>query len=332
MNGRRDGPRAVALPLLLPPSSSAAGEHLQPAAVVGGAPSLVKAQNKSPQEGDGTRCRDLPFTAIRATNADGQHAALTCKRWRCDDCGRTLKRRLRKAFLGAIEQNPDLRRFFTLTLNGAARNLPLPERYAELSRAFSKFRRRMSRAQGRAFPYALVREPHKDGTPHVHGLTDRFVPFRELAATWAACGGGYVDIRYVDPQRAGAYLTKYLSKDGRPPPKGHRKYAAGGGIKLEGIRPKGAGGWWVEVMGTRLDGSAGWVVADPAGPHIARLALHRWLDDTGPPLREAIAARVAATERDAAQRRLVEPLEALADGLAPCVVCGSTDHDVHRAA
>lgn len=273
---------------------------------------------------DGTRCRHMPFAYIRAAaNDSDEMLALSCKRWRCEDCGPGLKKRLRTAFQDAIAANPDLRRFFTLTMPGKTRQLDLEGRYVALSKAFAAFRKRMAKIQGRAFPYALVREPHRDGTPHIHGLTDRFVPFAQLRQVWADCGGGYVDIRFVDPHRAAAYLSKYLSKDGNPPPKGMRKYAAGGGVALVNVRPKGKGGHHLEVK----TGSGEWIVPSDSGEAFMQL---KWLTSRDRE-RERLAHRhEAARELNVRLRAEAARVAALraARAVPCCVVCGGA-HEVH---
>lgn len=198
---------------------------------------------------EGSKCRHLPFGIVRARHGD-EVAAMSCKQWRCDDCRPMLRKRLRKAFVAATEANPDLRRFFTLTMPGTTRQLDLEQRYVAISAAFQRFRQKMAKLQGRTFPYALVREPHRDGTPHIHGLTDRFIPRKQLQRLWGESGGGVVgvDIKLVDPHRAAAYVSKYLVKDNATMlPKGMRKYASGGGVKLWGVRPRGDGSWFVEL-------------------------------------------------------------------------------------
>ena len=247
---------------------------------------------------------------------------MRCKRWGCPECGPWLKRRLRKA-IAAAAQERDLRRFFTLTLpsewhpttsrSGQRRpnpnwnGRPVKDAYAELSAAWHRFQkkvnahnapkaRRRPRGQARGpkhaapvkgprLAYGLVREPHKDGTPHFHGLVDQYLPFQTLSKLWAESGGGYADIRLVDTQRVAAYLSKYLSKDGNPPPKGCRKYATGGGVRFENVRPKPSakGTWNVEVKLDKPLGTLEWIPVYDPGTYIG--LLQRGVDVKRPQLR-----------------------------------------------
>lgn len=199
-------------------------------------------------------CGDLPASRIRLRNLDdGRTQAMRCKLWGCRECGPWLKRRLRRSIAAACNARPDLRRFFTLTLPGewhptrlaGGRRVPNPAwngqdtaaAYAFMAAAWTKFAKRVERHFGRRLSYGTVKEPHADGTPHFHGLVDAYIPHAKLAQFWAEVGGGYCDIRLVDTHRVSAYLSKYLSKDGQAPPRGHRKYATGGGVRFENVRP-----------------------------------------------------------------------------------------------
>ena len=248
---------------------------------------------------------------------------LRCKQWGCASCGPWLKARLRRSIIATCNARPNLRRFYTLTLPGEwhrgrvrdGQVVPNPswngatriEAYQELNRVWAKFAKRMERSTGHRLAYGSVREPHADGTPHIHGIIDDFLPWAKLRDLWNESGGGYADIRYVDTSRVAGYLSKYLSKDGNPPPKGCRKYATGGGVKFENVRPprpapRGelVSEWVVERM--EVDGS--W--------HPVRMRGHfKGLRD----------AMVASAEL----RRLRD----VAVDLVVCVVCGA-DHEVHR--
>lgn len=212
---------------------------------------------------------------MRARQADVV-VRLRCKQWGCKSCGPWLKRRLRKSIVQACNLNTQLRRFYTLTLgsewhrwkhgpngdlvpNPAWNGSTRAEAYQELNRVWAAFAKRMERKLGHRLAYGSVREPHKNGTPHIHGLMDMFVSKEKLSQFWAEAGGGHTQIAWVEPHRVAAYLSKYLSKEGNPPPKGCRKYATGGGVKFENVRPprpprkEDASPWIVERQ--EVDGS-----------------------------------------------------------------------------
>lgn len=241
-------------------------------------------------------CEALPESRIRVRNLDdGRALPMRCKRWACRDCGPWLKRRLRRAIHCAADRH-DLRRFVTLTLTGewhptrlvGGRRVPNPgwngrseaDAYRFMSECWVKFQKKVERHRGYKLKYGAVREAHGDGTPHVHGLIDNYLPFAKLQQWWNEVGGGMANIKLVDAQRVAAYLSKYMSKDGRPPPKGFRKYATGGGVRFENVRPPrpppvprhrpaaAVAEWMVETV--NADGS--WSAPFDPGPAIGNLA------------------------------------------------------------
>jgi hypothetical protein len=90
----------------------------------------------------------------------------------------------------------------------------------EIQKPYSNARRQLARSRVRAsgtMTYAWVLEPHKDGAPHVHMVTDQsYVDFAWLRELWASCCG--VMSAWVYGERvyqaggACAYLCKYISK------------------------------------------------------------------------------------------------------------------------
>jgi hypothetical protein len=236
-----------------------------------------------------------------------------------------MKRRLRRAFCWAAEEHPHLSRFLTVTLTGPwhrettwggprrpnpAWNGSTPrEAVQELSRMWAEFCKKVERFSGQRLQYAAVREPHEDGTPHMHALVGSFLPKEKLSQWWADVGGGYTRIELVDPQRVGAYMSKYLSKEVCPVPKGCRKYATGGGVKLREVRgpPRTAppGSWWLE----------------------SRLEDGRWWGEIDGGAAVAWAMRMAARPPDAEREALRAKLAAMAHRvqvvpLPPCDVLG----------
>lgn len=255
-----------------------------------GAPSLVKGhqalgKNNSPR---GFRpCPRLPADRIRLQSLEGDHkCAMRCKSWGCElSCGPWLKARFVKVARQQA-QALGLRRFLTLTLGPEARDLPVPERFRLMSKVWAKWQKRVVRhpthhdKNGRprykaTFTAIWVREVHKDGTPHMHVLIDRYLDQKWASKSWHECGGGKIlDIKAVDQQRVVAYVTKYLAKslgvqvkDLKDPLKGIRRYGALGEASVRGVYPvkKGTDAWgvfWRPDVRAWWDAGLEWVMAD----------------------------------------------------------------------
>lgn len=88
---------------------------------------------------------------------------------------------------------------------------------SELGKELSKYLKRVRKECEGTFRYSLVYEPHKDGFPHVHALIHelpggRAVRLKTLKYQWKL---GWSKPELVrDPNKCGAYVAKYLTKDG----------------------------------------------------------------------------------------------------------------------
>lgn len=102
----------------------------------------------------------------------------------------------------------------TLTFDNRAPDpLENPKYY---SLAWNTFLKRLRRKYP-TIRFARVVELTRSGRPHFHVLLDRYVPQRYVSWAFASCGGGKVaDCRYIDPGRAGHYITKYVTKSYDP--------------------------------------------------------------------------------------------------------------------
>ena len=88
--------------------------------------------------------------------------------------------------------------------------------------------------------YVSVLEFQKTtGLAHLHIVIDRYIDQAWAKEAWSAVGGGqHVDIRHVDAHRAGAYLSKYLSKELLVnAPSGMRRVTTSRSIKLNEKKP-----------------------------------------------------------------------------------------------
>lgn len=227
-------------------------------------------------------CRKLPKEQIRLAGPEGQTAAMRCKAWDCPDCGPWLQARLEDAIHAAVDQRPELTRFFTLTLEPQARRWEQERQVERLSQARRRLREALARRYDERPTLLWVIEPHEDGTLHLHGLVDRYVPQDWLSEKWNQAGGGQVvDIRKPDVHRAARYLTKYLSKTPADLPDGTHRYGASQDLELE-VRPRGDGTWDVQVSlgpAKHPDQDTFWHSAGAAGVALI-LAIN---SDRGPP-------------------------------------------------
>lgn len=212
-------------------------------------------------------CTALPAGRIRLVNlADpSKTAPIRCKRWNhhsCSNCGDWMRGRFIRVTREQAQEH-NLTRFLTLTLGPEARDLPLRDQFKLMSKAWASFRKRVAekpthvRKDGTPATKPLsaiwVREQHKDGSPHLHVVIDRYLPQRWVSQTWERCGGGpIVDIRKCSIDRIVAYISKYLAKglnaSSDREVQHFRRYGATGDASCEGVYPvkRTDDPWWVE--------------------------------------------------------------------------------------
>jgi len=86
--------------------------------------------------------------------------------------------------------------------------------------------------------YVWFKGVHASGIPHLHVLTNRYLPQDWVSETWSRVGGGkIVDVRAfgftkIDVERVTNYVTSYLTKRDEIErlPRGRRFYGASKGI------------------------------------------------------------------------------------------------------
>jgi len=124
---------------------------------------------------------------------------------------------------------------------------------AHIRGCWSKLRVYLHRLRGKAPKYIAVLEFQKTtGLAHLHIAIDCWIDQGWLKEAWQAIGGGqHVDIRYKDAHRAGAYISKYLSKEmllNAPP--GMRRVTTARAIRLN---EKKVGEFLWEVLKAPID-------------------------------------------------------------------------------
>jgi hypothetical protein len=120
-------------------------------------------------------------------------------------------------------------RLLTLTFpnHAADRVEQLRDAHRMLKVTIQKLRRKYSDLK-----YARCFEAHKSGYPHVHVITNHYIPVQYLSEIWRAVGGGHIDVReprctvcggslpcithrqkkYTSSKQAGRYLTEEFEK------------------------------------------------------------------------------------------------------------------------
>lgn len=196
-----------------------------------------------------------------------KYSRLRCKSWSCSQCGPRKVKQYRAQIVKAVDRSK-LTRLFTLTLD--PRNIASPDevetfyahyeenRVAQKScacpvctrvqrraiphirKCWAKLRVYLHRKFGQAPKYVAVLEFQKTtGLAHLHIVIDRYIEQAWARNVWSSIGGGeHVDIRWIDAHRAGAYLSKYLSKELLlSAPDGVRRVTTSRSIKLLEKKP-----------------------------------------------------------------------------------------------
>lgn len=136
---------------------------------------------------------------------------LGCKSWNCKFCGPRKAKRVRRAI---IQQAERLRLCGFLTLTLARQNCSPEESVEYIRKCWRKFRVSLERRFGKTISFIAVLEFQQAGYAHLHILVNRYIPQAWIGGAWQAVGGGrMVDIRRVDIQRIGGYVSKYLTKE-----------------------------------------------------------------------------------------------------------------------
>lgn len=99
------------------------------------------------------------------------------------------------------------------------REIDVTREFKERSREFgfllTKFFKRLRKNSGRTFRYVLVVEPHKSGLPHFHALihdSTGKLTYRDITGEWTHLGFAGCKLIDLTPEKAPAYITKYVMK------------------------------------------------------------------------------------------------------------------------
>lgn len=151
---------------------------------------------------------------------------VACKKWDCPICGHTKAFLLRTRIKGA-----NYNRFITLTHRPIPGDTP-ESALRRMRHDWHTLHKALQRRQGkRKIAYVAVVEWTKNGWPHLHILyKGKFIRQQELSNLWNHIHGApIVDIRKITTEKKEAeYISKYLTKDNRCPPRMRRWSATRG--------------------------------------------------------------------------------------------------------
>ena len=175
------------------------------------------------------RCRNPKAPILFGRSIDRSMALVhktKCKCWSCVTCGARNARRAIARCLNHVNTVGGQWYFMTLTAHGNWRGSEAS--YKNLSSNWHKLRKRMREIHGGQFSYFRVWECHKDGSWHMHFITNAKLPYKQITADdgsisyscrWlkdnaSASGLGYI-VDYQPLENAGFvahYVAKYMAK------------------------------------------------------------------------------------------------------------------------
>lgn len=189
-----------------------------------------KIRHLSPNEERGlTYIEQLTALALESCSAEGvpffyrsdvetqvaEFAKGTCKMWACEPCGaRNAKRWIARIIKGCNTHANDWY-FCTMTADENWRGADNSLR--NLRRNWAKLRKRLARLakkSDRGFYYVRVWEAHKDGSFHMHLITNFPVTTKWLKDNAKTCGLGHQarSEKTANPGQVAGYISKYMVK------------------------------------------------------------------------------------------------------------------------
>ncbi|MFA7101399.1 MAG: hypothetical protein WC196_06725 [Bacilli bacterium] len=134
---------------------------------------------------------------------------MACGSWRCPNC-RRMKAEKYRVRMGAIR---DGRKLYFMTLTYFHSMSP-DEAWSTYNAAWNRLRTNAVKQFGE-MNYIRVLECHKKSPyPHLHIITDRYLPPTKLGPAAVAAGFGYqIDSQEITTDQAFDYVRKYLTKE-----------------------------------------------------------------------------------------------------------------------
>lgn len=156
------------------------------------------------------------FYRLDETSQKVEYRKGGCGMWSCESCGaRNAKRWIARVIDGCNSLKADNWHFATITAHKKWRGSR--SSLKNLRANWHKLRKRMARMakkQGEELYYARVWEAHKDGSFHLHLITNVPLTTRWLKDNAAECGLGYQAKfdEVVNAGQAAGYVSKYMLK------------------------------------------------------------------------------------------------------------------------
>ena len=154
-----------------------------------------------------------------------------CDTWDCPTCG-TIKAKRVAIQIGKEARKHELKSFITITLPSWYRNKAFQTGDRALKKGFQNLVRQYREDFGKV-AYIWVEERHRDGTPHLHIISDMVLSKHELHNRCVKAHLGYIaDIRPILDDGGYFYVAKYLAKGEKQIPVNIRRVGSSRDIKL----------------------------------------------------------------------------------------------------
>lgn len=142
-------------------------------------------------------------------------ARTRCKKWTCDYCAERNRRVWRARIINAVTEVGGHWQFLTVTAheNWRGETASLRNIRNNIDRLQKRIMRKVRKTD--TGHYVRVLEKHKDNSVHVHYMLQGKITNKWLKDNARECGLGY-QAKVIDMKHgggAGAYITKYMTKD-----------------------------------------------------------------------------------------------------------------------
>jgi hypothetical protein len=139
-----------------------------------------------------------------------------CRTWNCEPCAQRRMRFWRLTIAEGVKQlsSGDAKQWQFVTLTSHAKIRGFEASRKLWPKVWKKLHWRFKRDAGKSVHYVMLPERHRDGTLHMHMITDAGLSLRWYKNNAAQCGGGHMAAvsPVTSPGIAAWYVTKYVTK------------------------------------------------------------------------------------------------------------------------